>query len=392
MNTLNLFFISGMNKAPHPQLRTKGIKMTFQRKLSLILLAYSLIPLIVVAVISRQGTLTLYRAFMNASSSQIFFYMIIALLTFFILFVAVWLGSRFLTKTLHEITTAVERLAQGDFSVRIDQRNGDERGKLSQAFNNMVPKLEHHMQLQNALNLAMEVQQNLLPKSIPKIEGLDIAAKSIYCYEIGGDYYDFLNIKPDQRKIDVVVGDVCGHGISSALLMASVRASIKQRSSSLGSISDVVSSANRQLALDVGDSGRFVTFFYLAIDALNRKIRWVCAGHEPTFLYDPTTDSFEKLAGSGLPLGIDKNFRYEENTKIGLKKGQIIFLFTDGIPDARNANGDMLGKNNIKYIIRQMSNSSAEEILSAVIQAQRDFQSEQDPEDDSTLVVIKMLA
>jgi sigma-B regulation protein RsbU (phosphoserine phosphatase) len=366
--------------------------MRFQRKYSLILLAYSLIPLPVVAVICQQGDWVLVQTVLNFTENQLLASGIITFLVLAILAAAAFLGSRIFTRPLREVTSAVERLAQGDFSIRIDQRTGDERDELIQAFNDMVPKLEHHMNLQKALNLAMEVQQNLLPKTDPNIQGLDIAGKSMYHYETGGDYYDFLDIGPDQRKINVVVGDVSGHGIPSALLMASVRAAIRQRSLLSGSISQIMSDVNRQLSLDVGDSGRFVTLFYLTVDAFNRRMHWVCAGHEPAILYDPTTDTFEKLGGIGIPLGIDEGFQYEVNEKDGLKEGQIICLCTDGIVEARNSKGEMFGKDTLCDIIRHYAFSSANEILNATINFLKRFQKDILAEDDVTLVVIKVNA
>ena len=116
----------------------------------------------------------------------------------------------------------------GDFSIRLDIQTGDERDQVIQAFNEMVPKLQDHLRIYKSLNLATEVQQSLLPQANPKIPGLDIVGKSIYCDETGGDYFDYLEIglKPPGR-ISVIVGDVADHGIPSALLMATARALIR---------------------------------------------------------------------------------------------------------------------------------------------------------------------
>jgi sigma-B regulation protein RsbU (phosphoserine phosphatase) len=111
---------------------------------------------------------------------------------------------------------------------------------------------------------------------------LDVAGKSIYCDETGGDYYDFIILK-EKDKLGVVVGDVAGHGISSALLMASVRSSLRQRLASPGSISQVIGDVNHQLAGDLEDSGQFVTLFYLEVDPTRANFEWVRAGHEPAF-------------------------------------------------------------------------------------------------------------
>jgi hypothetical protein len=168
-------------------------------------------------------------------------------------------------------------------------------------------KREHERdRLRHSLELAREVQQKLLPRQNPVIAGLDIAGRSIYCDETGGDYYDFIPLEQDgKQKLAVVVGDVSGHGISSALIMATVRASLRQRLSLPGSISRIIGDVNRQLAGDVEDSGQFVTLFFLTLDPVERSLKWVRAGHDPAIFYDPAAARIEELAGDGLVLGVD---------------------------------------------------------------------------------------
>jgi phosphoserine phosphatase RsbU/P len=128
------------------------------------------------------------------------------------------------------------------------------------------------------------------------LQRLDIAGQSIYCERTGGDYHDYLGMGDcHEGRIGIVVGDVSGHGIPSALLMTSARSSIRQRASRSGSIAQIVSDVNRQLTRDVEESGRFMTLFCSQIDTHSRSISWVRAGHDPAILYDPVTDSFEKL-------------------------------------------------------------------------------------------------
>ena len=144
----------------------------------------------------------------------------VVLALFFVGIVA-FFTSRLSTGHILTIIDAWKRLAQGDFSVRLKSRMKDERDQLIQAFNEIVPKIEEHMRMSNALGLAQEVQQSLLPQSDPSFPGFDIAGASIYCDETGGDYYDFIETnRGGQAGLTVVVGDVSGHGVSSALLMA----------------------------------------------------------------------------------------------------------------------------------------------------------------------------
>ena len=255
----------------------------------------------------------------------------------------------------------------------------------------MATELKERDQMRQSLFLAREVQQNLLPAANPQIEGLDIAGSSIYCDETGGDYYDFIiSDANEDAQIGIAIGDVSGHGISSALLMAAVRSSLRQRSSLPGGAANIISDVNRQLVHDVEDSGQFVTMFYLIIDAIKMNLQYVRAGHDPAIFYDPNTDAFEELGGTGMALGVDKNWNVKAYTKTALKNGQIIFLSTDGIWEARNLQGEMFGKEPIYDIIRNNSSLSANEILDAMIESLKSFQKGAKIEDDITLVTIKI--
>jgi serine phosphatase RsbU (regulator of sigma subunit) len=248
-----------------------------------------------------------------------------------------------------------------------------------------------HQRVRQSLSLAMEVQQNLLPKANPKIAGLDIAGKSIYCDETGGDYYDFLEVGNFREgKIGVVVGDVSDHGIPSALLMATARALIRQRCSAFGRIDRVISDVNRQLAADVKDSGRFMTLFYAEIERPQRNIRWVNAGHEPATIYDPAADTFSDLnGGNNLALGVFEDTEFKEAHR-EVSPGQIIVIATDGIWEARNPQGEMFSRDRIQKIIRGNASASADEIQNSILESLRHFQKEAKLEDDITLVVIKI--
>jgi sigma-B regulation protein RsbU (phosphoserine phosphatase) len=223
-----------------------------------------------------------------------------------------------------------------------------------------------------------------------KVNGFDIAGKSVYCDETGGDYYDFILTADDfQPKIAVAVGDVSGHGISSALLMASVRSSLRQRTSLRGSVGAIISDVNRQLAEDVEDSGQFMTMFFLTINTETKHIEWVRAGHDPGIVYDPDSDKFDVLGGPGIALGVDGQWLYEENKKTEFSTGQIIFLSTDGIWEACNQKGEMLGKEPIMSAIRQYCALDAAQIIDAVFATLEDFVDGTKLEDDITAVVIK---
>ena len=250
---------------------------------------------------------------------------------------------------------------------------------------------KEHRRVRQSLSLAMEVQQNLLPQDTPKIAGLDIAGTSIYCDETGGDYYDYLTAGDNAAdKIGVVVGDVSEHGIPSALLMATVRAQIRQRYSQSGGIEQVICDVNRQLAQDVQDTGRFMTLFLADINRPSGQILWLNAGHEPAIIYSPESGIFDELAGRGsLPLGITDSFKYKA-TRQDISPGQILAIATDGIFETQNPNGEMFGRQRFYDIIRQNTTRTAGHILKATLEAVDNFRKDLPPEDDLTLVVVKI--
>jgi sigma-B regulation protein RsbU (phosphoserine phosphatase) len=300
------------------------------------------------------------------------------------------LVSRNLTIPFRDILQTLSRIKNGRFDKRVRIFSNDEIGYTGDAINEMTNGLIERERLQLSLNLAKEVQQNLLPKNNLNVNGFDIAAKSVYCEETGGDYFDFISIgKSQNQKTGVAIGDVSGHGISSALLMATVRSSLRQRASLPGTVSDIISDVNRQLVKDVEDSGQFMTMFFLALDTASKKLEWVRAGHDPGIVYDPGSDTFSDLDGSGIALGVDVHWIYQHYKKSDFSKGKILFLSTDGIWEARNEKGEMLGKEPILNAIRQNANSEAAKIIDAVFDILDKFIGGAKIEDDITSVVIK---
>jgi sigma-B regulation protein RsbU (phosphoserine phosphatase) len=280
---------------------------------------------------------------------------------------------------------------KGDLSVEVPVESNDELGVLAESFNHMTEGLLERERMKTSLLLAMEVQQNLLPKKTPQLEGLEMAGKCIYCDETGGDYYDYFMIEDQKKnKVCVVIGDVSGHGISAALLMASARSFIRQRSSLPGNIADIITDANRQLVADIEESGQFITLFYLVIEKETGSLNWVRAGHEPAIFYDPKSDSFELLRGEGIALALDENWEYIENKKCGLVPGQMVVLGTDGIWEAKNTKGELFGKDALYDVIRRNATAGPIEIIHEIFHSVREFQEHNTLEDDMTLVVIKI--
>jgi serine phosphatase RsbU (regulator of sigma subunit) len=241
------------------------------------------------------------------------------------------------------------------------------------------------------LTEAMHIQQSMMPRSQPGVDGVDFAGQSIFCDQTGGDYYDYFEIGSGaQRCMGIVVGDVSDHGLPSALLMTSARAFLRESATRGGSISSIVGSVNCQLSRDIQASGRFMTLFYAQIDQARESIRWVRAGHDPGMLYDRCTDRFEELAGQGgLPLGVFEEAVYEEYQR-RLAPGQILVIGTDGIWEARNDQGLMFGKQMLQKVIREHAESSSAQIVQQVLGSLTQFLFPLSLQDDATLVVVKI--
>lgn len=308
-----------------------------------------------------------------------------------LVFLVAFFGSRTVTRPIAELAEVAHRVARGDLAVRTHIRTRDELGELGRTVNRMIPQLADRMRMRHSLALAMEVQQRLLPESAPHIEGLDVAGRSIYCDETGGDYYDFLQLDAmGPRQLGVTVGDVTGHGIAAALLMATGRALLRSRLHIPGNLAQVITDINRQLSADT-DAGRFMTLVYVLIDTAARTLRWVSGGHDAPLTYDPTTGQFGELGGGGLPLGIEAHWQYEEYSAPLLPAGAVIVLGTDGIWEARSPSGEMFGKDRLREVMRANAQRSADDISAAITTAVAAFRAGAAQEDDITLVVVKIL-
>ncbi len=300
------------------------------------------------------------------------------------------IGSRSFLGPVNKLTKLARRISDGDLDARAKIHTGDELEELADSFNTMIPKLRDRIKLREALSLAMEVQQHLLPVEAPQIPGFDIAGKSIYCDETGGDYFDFLELsRLDGDCVGVAVGDVTGHGVAAALLMTTARALLRSRAHQPGSLSELMTDINRHLSEDT-HQGRFMTLFYGVLDAGEGSFRWISAGHEPAVLYDPETDAFEEMWGPDIPLGIEPDWTYQETMWDGFKPGHVVTIGTDGIWETRNDQGRMFGREAMQALVRENAARPAQEICDAIANAVIQFRGPRPQHDDATLVVIKV--
>jgi sigma-B regulation protein RsbU (phosphoserine phosphatase) len=292
---------------------------------------------------------------------------------------------------IKEVSRAADRIARGDFDQPLPVKTRDEVGNLTRSFNTMMDQLQERVRLKAALDLAEEVQQNLLPQKSVSIPGLDVAGRSLYCDETGGDYYDFLEVCcRNSSHFGLAVGDVSGHGISAALLMASARAFLRSRVTQPGDAAEIITDVNRLITADTRESGHFMTLFYAEIDPASKTLHWVRAGHDAALFYDPVSGDVEELCGEGMALGVDAGYIYRQSAKTGLSEGQILLIGTDGIWECRDDSGRMFSKARLAALIREHAASSSERLLEAIMASLKDFRGSARQEDDVTLAVVKI--
>ena len=296
------------------------------------------------------------------------------------------------TRTLNLIfkseTDVLKKVSEGDFSRRVPVASANEFGLIAEFTNNMISGLEHRIELLGALEVAEEVQASLLPKKAPNTPGVEMAAVSRYSDETGGDYYDFLRM-PDGH-LAVAVGDVAGHGVGSALLMASARAMLRMAISQTSELEKVVGRVNRHLSRDVHETGNFLTLFLMEIDPDAKRLFWVSGGHDPALLFDPGADEFVELSGRGMALGLSEETIYRQYQKDGWAPNSVLVVGTDGIWETHNPRREMFGKKRFREIIRANASRSPETIVSEVLNELNAFRDGAEQEDDVTLVVAKL--
>ncbi|WP_319582326.1 SpoIIE family protein phosphatase [uncultured Pseudodesulfovibrio sp.] len=287
-------------------------------------------------------------------------------------------------------TEVLENVSRGDLSRRVPVTTSDEMGVIAGHTNTMISRLREGVRMREGLLIAQEVQQHFLPQSAPSIPGLDIAGASLFSDETGGDFFDFIECDPDNcGQLAVAVGDVSGHGIGAALLMTAGRAVIRQNAATPGSAAESIRRANLHLARDIGDTGRFMTLFFMTIDPAEAKVSWVNAGQQPPQCYDPVADTFSELKGVDIPLGVEPDWEYHEQAMDLLGPGQILCITTDGIWEARAPNGKMFGRERLRGLIRANKHKNAQEILETISREVVEFSGSNGREDDLTLVIIK---
>ena len=255
-----------------------------------------------------------------------------------------------------------------------------------------ISEKRQHELLRQSLALAKEFQQRLLPSQIPSLPGFDIYVQSSYCQEAGGDYYDFFHL-PVQlpQGLAFAVGDVSGHNVGAALLMALAKGILANEARHSLLYSDqLLQALNQQLLISATDSS-FLTLFFGRIEAEKKLLHWNSAGHGPVFCYSSRQQRIIELPPNDIPLGISAEATYKTPEPLQLQPGDILLIGTDGLWETRNPQGEMFRSDRLRQIIASHSDKDATSIYRLVMQKISAFRATQPIEDDMTLMVIKLL-
>lgn len=253
-----------------------------------------------------------------------------------------------------------------------------------------IHELAHEERIKREFDLAYQVQASLLPRKTPRIDGVDIAAMCLPALEIGGDYYDFVELRPG--RIAVVVGDVSGKGIRAAFYMTLVKGFVQTLCRIVDSPAEVLRRVNALFCENV-PRGTFISMIYGVLDVTEGTFTFARAGHNPVILKRGPSDRAEMVRPQGMAIGLAKGRRFDEGIReevVRVKKGDVLVLYTDGFSEAMNAHRELYGDLRLADRVREVGVRSASEILRAVSEDVHHFMEASGRHDDMTLLVLKM--
>ncbi len=245
---------------------------------------------------------------------------------------------------------------------------------------------EELRQLESELELSQVVQRALLPQQAPMIPGMNVAAFSRPAQIVSGDYFDFVQFK--DGAYGIVMADVSGHGVSAGMLMTSLQAAFHTLVPDTNSPLDVLERINRLYAHNINFT-TFVTIFFGKFDSGARTFTYGNAGHNPAYLYRAATQEDILLHPTGPAIGLMEGFNVRSE-KVKLKSGDTLVLYTDGITEAADREGQLLGLDRLSDVVRRNADLSAEQLIQKVMEAVNEFTEGNPLVDDTTLVVCKV--
>jgi sigma-B regulation protein RsbU (phosphoserine phosphatase) len=274
-------------------------------------------------------------------------------------------------------------------------KSGDQLGRLGASFNGMASSIERLIvereeknKLQAELALARQVQESLCPARLPSIGGARLAAQWIPARNISGDFYDVFEISED--RLGILCADVSGKGISAALLAASIQAAMRaalHRNASYSDPARLIEEVNTEICRRIPEN-RFITVFFAIFEPSSRRLLAVNAGHCPALLLHTGGGAASKLQTGGVPVGMfhDSRYQYEE---IFLEAGSTLVAYTDGLPEAENANGEEFGEERLEKLCRLHAAAEPEQMVNEVLKECSRWAGAAPQHDDVTLLVLR---
>jgi len=302
-----------------------------------------------------------------------------------------------ITRPLKKLTKGSGIIAKGDFQHRVVIKTHDELEILGNAFNKMAEDLDkstkalvYKERVAKELEIAQKIQDGLIPKQIPHMEGLDLSAGIVPAEEIGGDIYDF--IKKDDKNTMFYIGDVTGHGVPSGIVGSIANAMFfTQREKFI--LKDIMVEVNRVLKAK-SPPNMFITLCLLNWNQDDKKLHYVNAGHEPMIRFNAAENTTELLKGGGIALGMFpdvSNMILEQEAT--LQPGDSLILYSDGIPEAWKNTKEVYGMEKFKETVKTYGRlESAVAIRNAILQDVKGYMGDYKQMDDITIIVIKRIS
>ena len=238
--------------------------------------------------------------------------------------------------------------------------------------------------MEKELALAAKMQEDFLPKENPDCENFLITGSNVPCYQVGGDYFDFIEI--DSDRLGIVIADVSGKGVGASLLMVSLRAALHSEVDSQYKIEAMAAKLNNFVHRSSA-SNSFITFFFCELNKKRSELIYINAGHNPPLVLDKK-GKIHRLESCGLCLGMFPSTTYEAQ-KITLKAGDIALLFTDGITESRNKKEEEFTEERLTSLLQKHSKLEAPKLLKKISEELNSFTSGAETMDDMTLVIIQ---
>ena len=311
--------------------------------------------------------------------------------------------AKSITGSVHALFMGTRRVRQGDFAHRIAVETRDQLGMLAESFNSMTSSVEDLLQeaaekkrLEEELRIAREIQMSLLPTGPVTMPGVAVTALSVPAREVGGDYYDFVQL--GARRLAVLVADVSGKGTSAAFYMAELKGVVLSLSRIYQSPKQLLIEVNRIISANI-DPRSFITMTYAVLDLEAGTFTYARAGHTP-LIYVPAGHpgqcEAQVLTPDGLVLGlqlqgIEKKFTdLLEERSLPVAGGDLLVLFTDGITEAMNERGDFFGESRLSRLIEEHGHLPSDELREWIVRDVEAFVGPADQHDDMTMVVLKI--